>query len=124
VPLNGKSLSLRGNCLRNTFIHIFIGSIAVLLLGCGTINTVTRGDSVTKRDMNHVKSPCEAIPRIYSGISYDICVLRGKTSRSALWLGPGPELMFVDLALSGVFDTVFLPYTIYQQVNEGSIYLQ
>jgi uncharacterized protein YceK len=123
VPLNGKSVSPRGNCLRNTFIHIFIGSIAGLL-GCGTINTVTRGDSVTKRDLNHVKSPCEKIPRIYSGISYDICVLRGKPSRSVLWLGPGPELMLVDLALSGVFDTVFLPYTIYQQVNEGFIYLQ
>lgn len=98
--------------------------LALGLLGCGTINTVVRGDSVTRQNLNHVKSPCATIPRIYSGVFYDMCALRGKPSRTALWLGPGPEWMLVDLALSGVLDTVALPYTIYGQVSEGSIDLK
>lgn len=95
-----------------------------MLLGCGTVNTVIKGDSVTRRNLNQVKSPCETIPRIYSGVSYDICVLRGKPSRTALWMGLGPELMLIDVALSGALDTLALPYTIYAQINEGPINLK
>lgn len=98
--------------------------IAVSLLECGTVNTVVRGDSVTRRNLSQVKSPCETIPRIYSGISYNICVLRGKPSHAVLWVGSAPELILVDLALSGVLDTIALPYTIYEQVNEGPINLK
>ena len=94
------------------------------LVGCGTIDTVVRGDSITRQNLNHVKSPCATIPRIYSGVIYDMCLLRGKPSRAALWLGPGPELMLVDLALSGVLDTAVLPYTIFGQINQGSIELR
>lgn len=95
-----------------------------MLLGCGTVNTVIKGDSVTRRNLSRVKSPCETIPRIYSGVSYDICVLRGKPSRIALWMGLGPELMLIDVALSGALDTLALPYTIYEQINEGPINLK
>ncbi|MCC7091043.1 MAG: YceK/YidQ family lipoprotein [Nitrosomonas sp.] len=94
------------------------------LAGCGTIDTVVRGDSVTRQNLSYVKSPCAAIPRIYSGVIYDMCLLRGKPSRAALWLGPGPELMLVDLALSGVLDTAVLPYTIFGQIKKGSVELR
>ena len=94
------------------------------LVGCGTIDTVVRGDSITRQNLNHVKSPCATIPLIYSGVIYDMCLLGGKPSRAALWLGPGPELMLVDLALSGVLDTAVLPYTIFGQINQGSIELR
>ena len=101
----------------------FIVTLAMLFLGtgCGTINTVLRDDSVSRRNLSHVKSPCETIPRIYSGLSYNICTLRGKPSRTTLWMGSAPQLVFVDLVLSGVLDTVVLPYTVYEQINEGSI---
>jgi len=36
-------------------------------------------------------------------------------------MGAAPQLVFVDLVLSGVLDTVVLPYTVYEQINEGSI---
>ena len=124
MPLSNKPIFLYASSIRNKLRSTLISLIAVSLLGCGTINTVVKGDSVTRQNLNHVKSPCETIPRIYSGVFYDICVLRGKPSRAALWLGPGPELMLVDLALSGVLDTVALPYTIYGQVNEGPIDLK
>lgn len=110
--------------MKNQFKSIFICLLTLLLVGCGTINTIVRGDSAARSSLNRVKSPCETIPRIYSGIFYDICALRGKPSQAALWLGPGPELMLVDLALSAAVDTVFLPYTIYEQITVGSIDLK
>lgn len=108
----------------NKFISALVCSIAVSLTGCGTVNTVIRGDSVARHDLNQVKTACKAIPRIYSGISYDICILRGEPSYTTLWLGSAPQLMLIDLALSGVLDTIVLPYTIYEQINEGHINLR
>ncbi len=110
--------------MTNKFKNAFVCLISLSLLGCGTVNTVIKGDSTARRDLNQVKSPCETIPRIYSGVSYDVCVLRGKPSRTTLWGGAAPELMLVDLVLSAVLDTVALPYTVYGQINEGSIHLK
>lgn len=124
MRLRNKPISLRGGRISGKFGNVLICAIAVLLLGCGTINTVVRDDAVARRNLSHVKSPCEIIPRIYSGVFYDMCVLRGKPSRTALWVGAIPELMLVDLALSAVLDTVVLPYTIYEQMNAGSIHLK
>ncbi|MBP6057649.1 MAG: YceK/YidQ family lipoprotein [Nitrosomonas sp.] len=110
--------------MTNQFKNVFIGLISVSLFGCGTVNTVIKGDSTARHNLNQVKSPCESIPRIYSGVFYDMCALRGKPSRSALWMGSGAELALIDLALSGVLDTIALPYTIYGQINEGDINLR
>lgn len=106
------------------FRNKFACLVALLLLGCGTVNTVIRGDSVAKYNLKQARTSCEAIPRVYSGVAYDICILRGKPSRTALWFGSVPELIFIDLALSGALDTVALPYTVFGQINDGSIYLQ
>ena len=75
------------NKMTNQFKNIFISLIVLLLIGCGTVSTVIKGDSIARHNLNQVKSPCESIPRIYSGVFYDICALRGKPSRTALWLG-------------------------------------
>ena len=120
--LRNKSMLL--NRRTNKFKNALICLIGVSLLGCGTINTVIKGDSTARHNLNQVKSPCETIPRIYSGVFYDICALRGKPSRTSLWVGSGAELVLIDLALSGVLDTVALPYTIYGQINEGHINLK
>lgn len=110
--------------MTNQFKNAFISLIVLSLVGCGTVNTVIKGDSTARHNLNQVKSPCETIPRIYSGVFYDMCALRGEPSRTALWLGSSVELVLVDLALSGVLDTVFLPYTVYGQINEGHINLR
>ena len=120
--LRNKSMLL--NRRTNKFKNVLICFIAFSLAGCGTINTVIKGDSTARHNLNQVKSPCETIPRIYSGVFYDICALRGKPSRTALWVGSGAEFVLIDLALSGVLDTVALPYTIYGQINEGHINLR
>lgn len=124
MSLSNKPIFLYTSSIKNIFKNTFVCLIVFSLSGCGTINTVVKGDSAAQYNLSQVKSPCETIPRIYSGVSYDICALRGKPPRTALWLGSAPELVLIDLALSGVFDTVFLPYTIYAQMSEGSILLK
>lgn len=119
-----RNKSMLINRMTNKFRNTLIGLISISLLGCGTVNTVIKGDSTARHNLNQVKSPCESIPRIYSGVFYDLCALRGKPSRTALWVGSGAELVLIDLALSGVLDTVALPYTVYGQINEGHINLR
>ena len=110
--------------MKSKLKYAFICSIVVFLAGCGTINTVIRGDWITKRNLHQIETSCEAIPRIYSGIAYDICLLRGKPSQMALWVAPIPQLIFLDMALSGALDTVVLPYAAYTQINDGDIRLK
>lgn len=110
--------------MKSKLRYTFVCSITVFLISCGTVNTVIRGDWVTKRDLNQIETSCETLPRIYSGVSYDICLLRGKPSQMSLWLAPIPQLIFVDIALSGAFDTVIIPYTVYKQISDGNIRLK
>jgi len=104
-----------------TLIYVMV---SFLLIGCGTINTVVRDDSVAHHNLSRVKSPCGTIPRIYSGVAYNICTLRGKPSRTSLWVGAVPEFALADIVLSGVLDTVILPYTIYEQAYKGNLDLE
>ena len=86
---------------------------------------------------------CETIPRTYSGVAYVLCTayikhadstddnhengvsgekedsgnLKDDNSSSI----PGSSLL--DLLLSGVVDTLVLPYTLYKQFDDGSYQL-
>lgn len=105
-------------------IHRFLFVIMSLLLsGCGTINTVFRGDDVAGQNLRESKTNCGSIPRVYSGVFYDLCILNGPPSTSeknpaAPQLTP---LLLVDFIPSGALDTLLLPYTIYSQVADGNI---
>ncbi|WP_460118937.1 YceK/YidQ family lipoprotein [Pseudomonas sp. H3_G09] len=97
---------------------------ALLLGGCGTIQTVARNDQAAVDGLKQQKSYCGAVPRIYSGIAYDFCSLNAPLSsgvdadnhrNTAI---PG---LLVDAVVSGALDTLLLPYTIYRQQVDGSI---
>ena len=97
--------------------------------GCGTINTVFRADAVTSQNLKDSHSYCEAVPRVYSGASYQFCTLhaepRPEASLGDISLsshaGALLPLTAIDFVASGVLDTVLLPYTIYRQNKDGSI---
>ncbi|WP_339538296.1 YceK/YidQ family lipoprotein [Pseudomonas sp. RA_15y_Pfl2_54] len=94
-----------------------LGVFSLILAGCGSAMTVLQDDADVARDMRKQKTYCQSIPRIYSGLAYDFCVLNAPPD-------PGGYLVpfvLLDLPLSGVFDTVALPYTIYRQATEGNI---
>ncbi|ONH54506.1 hypothetical protein BLL36_12600 [Pseudomonas cedrina subsp. cedrina] len=91
--------------------------------GCGTVTTVLREDSATVHSLKAKKTYCQSVPRIYSGVAYDLCVLHGPpNSGSGVSLNDVPWA-FIDVPISGVLDTLVLPYTIYQQSVNGSIEL-
>jgi len=97
---------------------------ALLLVGCGTIQTVARDDQAAIDDLKRQKSYCGAVPRIYSGLAYDFCTLNAPLAagidaddhRNA-----AIPVVLVDAVVSGALDTLLLPYTIYRQQVDGSI---
>jgi uncharacterized protein YceK len=94
-----------------------------MLTGCGTVQTVMMGDESTAKSLNQKKSYCGAVPRIYSGVTYDFCVLFAplEEGRDAQKYDNAPLGLLVDVVLSGALDTLMLPYTIYRQQADGSI---
>ncbi|MBK5518015.1 MULTISPECIES: YceK/YidQ family lipoprotein [unclassified Pseudomonas] len=96
---------------------------ALMLAGCGTVQTVARGDAVASRILKEQQSYCGAVPRIYSGVIFDFCYLNAPLERGREANTPttAPAIVLVDVLLSGVMDTLVLPYTIYRQQADGSI---
>lgn len=102
----------------------FIGILLALsTFSCSTIKTIDPPNNHVNISYNGKKSYCEKIPRIYSGISYNLCLLYGEPSKrvnvgSSL---NGIPFVFIDSAFSVVSDTIVLPYTIVMQANKGAI---
>ncbi|SEK64311.1 Protein of unknown function [Pseudomonas agarici] len=97
------------------------------LAGCGTGSTLLRGDDAVSKSLAGYRTYCQAIPRMYSGVVYDFCVMHGEPT--AQWQPDGSPvgnfpLIVLDILVSGVVDTVVLPYTINQQVREGSMVIR
>lgn len=105
--------------------RIVLLALTLTLGACGHITTVFQGDVATSNYLLNHKSSCGAVPRVYSGVMFDFCMLYAEAAdndRNSPSSGPGsmPGL-FVDMAFSGVMDTLVLPYTIYRQATDGSI---
>lgn len=99
--------------------------IAVALLlacaGCGTVNTTFRPDAVTAKNLGEVRSDCALVPRVYGGVMYGYCRLNASPDAKHSGLAPDLRLTLLDMAASGVTDTLLLPYTLYRQAKDGSI---
>ncbi|MEE4751144.1 YceK/YidQ family lipoprotein [Pseudomonas alliivorans] len=68
------------------------------------------------------KSNCSYIPRVYSGVSLDFCALNGEPrALRGQEVRPSESLILADMVLSGVADTLVLPYTLYLQSKHGSV---
>jgi uncharacterized protein YceK len=96
---------------------------ASMLAGCGTIQTVALSDKTNVDQLKANKTYCGAVPRIYSGVTYDFCMLHAeKPDDVDAFNYKNPSLgLVVDGAVSGVLDTFLLPYTIYKQHADGSM---
>ncbi len=96
---------------------VMLGACSLALTGCGTTMTVLQYDEDAARSLRKQKTYCQSIPRIYNGLAYDFCYLNAPPE-------PGGYLasfVLLDLALSGVLDTVCLPYTLYRQTTDGNL---
>lgn len=98
-------------------------SLALFTCSCATIKTVEPTQNHVDISHGKYKSNCKSIPRIYSGTSYNICILYGDPNKSASvdTAKHSFHSWAIDSAFSIVSDTVILPYTIYAQMKNGSI---
>ncbi|AZF24681.1 YceK/YidQ family lipoprotein [Pseudomonas sp. R2-60-08W] len=104
-------------------LSVLLG-ISLLLGGCGTATTVLRGDDVTVRELRGKKTYCQSVSRIYSGVAYDLCVLHGPLNSAGGLSLNGIPWAILDVPLSGVLDTLVLPYTLYRQNADGNLELR
>lgn len=93
-----------------------------LLCSCGTVKSLNTSDNEVEIHHYLVKTNCEEISHIYSGVQYDLCLLNSERKNvpprfqlDPLWLTS------IDILLSAITDTVILPYTIYQQTTKENV---
>lgn len=118
--LNSHDASLpdvHGGQILTIKMAVMLGTFSLALAGCGTTMTVLQDDEDAARSLRKQKTYCQSIPRIYSGLAYDFCLLHAPPEPTAMLV----PLLLLDLGLSGVFDTVSLPYTIYRQATDGNL---
>lgn len=94
-----------------------LGIVSLLVSGCGTLNTVFREDSAATRQLRKQQTYCHSIPRIYSGLAFDFCLLNAPPDYTGVLV----PVVLLDLAMSGAADTVVLPYTLYRQGKDGNL---
>lgn len=98
--------------------------LAAVLSGCGSLHTLATDDVARTEDLKLAGTYCDVIPRVYSGVTYDLCWMHGEpgVARGGV-SGATVVWPLADLLFSGVTDTVSLPYTLYRQHRDGSIQL-
>jgi len=97
--------------------------LALCVCSCATIKTIDPPKSHINISHYGKNSYCENIPRVYSGVSYNFCLLYGQPSKSINIGSSFNNVPFfvIDTVFSMVSDTVVLPYTIVMQSKKGSI---
>ena len=100
-------------------IAIFV--CAITLSACGTLTTMTNSDGEVSGQLNRKGTYCEVVPRVYSGLAYDFCMLHSQPD--GLYVDWFLHFYLLDGLLSIAADTVILPYTIVAQSREGSLRL-
>jgi uncharacterized protein YceK len=108
-------------------IKIFLAlGLVIFFSGCGTLNTVVYNDDSVIIDLKNGHTKCSSISRIYSGVVYDFCSLHAEPSPvlSRNIITDSIPFKFLDTLFSAVLDTAILPYTVYQQIDKGSIEVQ
>ncbi|SET34441.1 YceK/YidQ family lipoprotein [Pseudomonas graminis] len=87
------------------------------LTGCGTIITIYNPPKASD-NLAGWHSYCSQIPRVYSGFAYGYCTLNAPERYGVHDSAP---IAAADMLLSGITDTLVLPYTIYQQNELGVV---
>jgi len=102
---------------------IVVVMLAVFVAGCGTLKTTGLDKPRIEIGTKSKKSLCTEIPHIYSGVFYNFCWLNRENNPNETYSSNagGVPIITVDILLSGIMDTILLPYSIYKQADVGSI---
>lgn len=92
------------------------------LAGCGTVTTLSNPDSEVSAKLRKQSSGCASIPRVYSGVSYNVCQMNSNSE--SIYMSWVLGFYVFDSVLSAATDTVALPYTIYAQNKQGNLLIE
>ena len=107
-----------------TYKNVLLCAVSVMLGGCGSAQTLFSYDETIRRTLKKKHTYCESIPRLYSGVAFDLCLLNAlPNTSSGVPVGFVP-IFFFDVFASAAVDTVVSPYTLYRQYKYGSILLR
>ena len=98
---------------------IIVLVILFSISACGTMRTVPEKAQLKLKHSSKLNAnPCKKIPRIYSGVIFNGCLMFGPPNPYA---PPHYAYFFLaDTVGSLMADTVVLPFTIYGQVRYGN----
>ncbi|WP_078085952.1 YceK/YidQ family lipoprotein [Microbulbifer mangrovi] len=99
--------------------YILVALSLIALSGCGTVTTLSSSDAEIARNLKKQNSGCVSVPRVYSGVAYNMCKLN--SNGSSIYFLPMVGIYLVDSVFSAATDTVALPYTVYAQSQKGSV---
>ncbi|MCP4632170.1 MAG: hypothetical protein GY855_04535 [candidate division Zixibacteria bacterium] len=100
----------------------FLFALLLIVTGCGTIQTLTpRGQEELSNGTKYKGLNCRTIPRIYSGISLNACLIQNVTDPETPDIKSFQFSPYAEYPLCFFFDTLVLPYTIFTQLKHGSI---
>lgn len=115
---------------RNLYLKSVIVCLVFVCPGCGSLRTLPPGSDYNLRHNERYENTyCDSIPRMYSGVSLDVCLA---------FIGPPASMQveydkhdidvfygyMADIVLSFMVDTAALPYTTYRQLNYGRLRLK
>jgi hypothetical protein len=72
------------------------GVISLALTGCGTVSTVFQDEADAAHGLRRQKTYCQSIPRVYSGLAYDFCILNAPPDPTGIYV----PVILVDLVLT------------------------
>ncbi len=100
-------------------MRIIILAATLLLSGCGTYTTLSSPDWELASNLKRKESFCNETSRIYSGVSYNFCMLNSDPSTRPDYLLL--DFYLHDIVFCAVADTLVLPYTAIQQYENGNL---
>ncbi|QCZ94704.1 YceK/YidQ family lipoprotein [Salinimonas iocasae] len=94
----------------------------ILCCSCATMRTIDPPGNQVNISYFGYDSYCKDIPRVYSGVSHNFCVLYGKPNGyTTNFQKTHFTYLLVDSVVSAAADTLILPYTLVTQTSKGNI---
>ncbi len=89
--------------------HLSLFTLVFALTACGTVQTLAPEQGKVKISYNDKSSYCQSIPRIYSGVAHNFCLMYGEPSKTSYTAAADLPVWAIDTMLCAVTDTLALP---------------
>lgn len=107
--------------MRNFIQRLSLLLAMLALTACGTLRTLAPTDDKINIGYKDKRSYCQSIPRTYSGVAHNFCMMYGEPDRTSFNTATEFPAWAIDTMLCAVTDTLALPYTLSRQLKDGSI---